>query len=62
MTGYLPAGVTQDVLDRLIEDEAPEMEWDSANRCWVPVYPDYRSDEDTSESLGFEEDDDYEAS
>jgi hypothetical protein len=47
MTGYLPAGVNQYALDRLIEDEAPDMEWDSVARRWVPVYPDDSSEEHT---------------
>lgn len=37
MSGYLPAGVTQDALDRLIDDEEPDMEWDSIARQWVPA-------------------------
>ena len=47
MTGYFPAGVNQYAMDRLIEDEAPDMEWDSGARRWVPVYPDDPSEEDT---------------
>ena len=29
MSGYLPAGVTQNALDRLIDDEEQDMKWDS---------------------------------
>jgi hypothetical protein len=39
--------VNQYALDRLIEDEALDMEWDSASRRWVPVYPGDDSEEDT---------------
>ena len=54
MTGYLPAGVNQYALDRLIEDEAEDMEWDSVARRWVPVYPDDHNEEDTGREAGCE--------
>ena len=47
MTGYLPAGANQYAMDRLIDDEAPDMEWNSASRRWVPVYPEDDREEDT---------------
>jgi hypothetical protein len=35
MSGYLPAGASQDAMDRLLDDEDPDMEWDSVARRWV---------------------------
>ena len=37
MSGYLPAGASQDAMDRLLDDEDPDMEWDSATSRWVPA-------------------------
>jgi len=37
MSGYLPAGAGQDAMDRLLDDEDPDMEWDRVARRWVPA-------------------------
>jgi hypothetical protein len=37
MSGYLPAGANQVAMDRLLDDEDPDMEWDSVARRWVPT-------------------------
>ena len=37
MSGYLPAGANQYAMDRLLDDEDPDMEWDSVARRWVPA-------------------------
>lgn len=46
MNGYLPPGATQNEIDRLIQDEEPYMQWDSATRRWIPSYPDLADGED----------------
>jgi len=49
MSGYLPAGASQDAMDRLLDDEDPDMEWDSLARRWVPAGTDDASEEQESE-------------
>jgi hypothetical protein len=39
----------------LIEDDVPDMEWDSAGRRWVSVYPDDQSDENALGQSAFSE-------
>jgi hypothetical protein len=46
MSGYLPAGVSQDAMDRLMDDEDPDMEWDSVARRWVASGTDDRGEEE----------------
>jgi hypothetical protein len=46
MSGYLPAGASQDALDRLLDDEDPDMEWDSVGRRWIPAQPEDGSEEE----------------
>jgi len=46
MSGYLPAGASQDAMDRLLDDEDPDMEWDSVARRWVPASTDDGNEEE----------------
>jgi hypothetical protein len=46
MSGYLPVGASQDAMDRLLDDEDPDMEWDSVARRWVPAGTNDESDEE----------------
>jgi hypothetical protein len=51
MSGYLPAGGSQYAMDRLLDDEDPDMEWDSVARRWVPAgTTDESEEEQESES------------
>jgi hypothetical protein len=45
MNGYLPAGANQYAMDRLLDDEDPDMEWDSVSRRWVPASTDDGNEE-----------------
>ena len=49
MSGYLPAGTSQEAMDRLLDDEDPDMEWDSVVRRWVPAGTDDGNEEEESE-------------
>ena len=46
MSGYLPAGASQDAIDRLLDDEDPDMEWEGAARRWVPAGTDDGNEEE----------------
>ena len=51
MSGYLPAGASQDAMDRLLDDEDPDMEWDSEARRWVPAGTDDAREEEQESVL-----------
>ena len=55
MSGYLPAGASQYAMDRLLDDEGPDMEWDSVARRWVPARNDDGSEEEQNQSLNLHE-------
>jgi hypothetical protein len=46
MSGYLPAGANQDAMDRFLDDEHPDMEWDSTARRWVSAGTDDGNEEE----------------
>ena len=45
MTGYLPAGITQNALDTVIKDAALDMEWDCGANAGLLTAP-RKSDEE----------------
>jgi hypothetical protein len=46
MSGYLPDGTNQYAMDRLLDDEDPDMEWDSVAGRWVPAGTDDANEEE----------------
>jgi hypothetical protein len=51
MSGYLPAGASQEAMDRLLDDEDPNMEWDSTARRWIQAGTDDASEEEQESEL-----------
>ena len=51
MSGYLPAGASQYMMDRLLDDEDPDMEWDSVARRWVPAGANDESEDEQESEL-----------